>query len=118
MFFLFEKTIDFNKDKCYYEFTNKNIATLTMRGGKNSMKNIVEQRATDIYKPSRAIYIIMAAFECMVQIIVSGSFLSKPLSRQSNMCPANFALLSAIITPSRILLSPIKSATKVFLGSL
>ena len=48
----------------------------------------------------------------------TGLFSPKPLSTHSNSRPRNFTILSLTIVPLRILLSPIKSATNEFVGSL
>ena len=46
------------------------------------------------------------------------SFLAKPLSTHVNVWPENVTLKSLRMMPSTMLLSPIKSATKAFSGSL
>lgn len=48
----------------------------------------------------------------------TGSLGAKPPSTQGNSRPYIFTTLSRTMTPFKILLSPIKSATKAFFGSL
>ena len=97
------------------------------------MENFVEHKVNDPYKPSRAIYIIMAAFECMVQIIVSGSFLSKltvtigisddvtaVLSTVTSLsCSLQvFSIMLSHKTPVKRWVIPLQALSEVLLGAL
>ena len=97
------------------------------------MKSSDERNCKDIYKPSRVIYITMAAFECMVQIIVSGSFLSK-LTTTIGISDGVTAILSTVTslscslqvisillahkTPVKRWVIPLQAVAEILLGAL